>query len=936
MNYKSLIMAVLAGALVATSCMKNLESASVTKVRDAKAEELKSLAELNKAQAAAVTTLANAEASLKLAEAKIQEATAAKIAAEAEIAKIQIEIEKVKLEEEKVELQKRLVELEMAKAEHELKLAEVAQAIQDISDAMELAALKHEADMSKAYAAMLNALQNAEVDRLNAIESVINKLTNENTTIAYLNESIAAEEANLLLLENELETPSEYTLAKIANLRAEISWRKNHIEYLKECIKYDPATLNATIHALQDDLDRVNEEYKFNFEKKVEASEAYAEVKENLPKSIEKAGKALETKLKMIGDVVSASGDVYTKGGKSVVYFKDGKEYTLFTIATKLAINKVDAENGKINVPAEFDTENLTMVFEDFQTANTAKNLRKVAKEYPDILGHYAKFTNFMGVEFPYIDPLYVDEYTSEPIPVKKTAAYLSEWYEKQVALVEPDLQAAVEAVESAEEAVKEATLNLEEIKAKLDAATLAYKNGVDTESSVVTEVLNALEAIREYEPTYREAQIAYAEHPVGLAYDAKLAADAACRLYDEQYVKPAADSLTAAQDAQVPLQTAYDQALAKLNVEEEKLEGLKYDANEAYIAYMLSDDDAELKTEHSTLLKQVEDQDKAVDDAYDKLFAASAELGKANRKISEAYNYNEEVLLESDRLADIKESADEEYTTALAAKSYFKGDEENDGAEKEMAKLESALSNKIAQAKREGHPVELIEDFGNAVGAYNEAFDGLAKAESVREAANSAKEEFESVYNDLLKSQNKYDKKIKKAEETFFANIELIAEEADIILGAIEDEGAEYIAAFDKLNRLAEEYAEYGAECAELNLVKKQLNADINDLKLYYFGGWKIVTDPATGEYENYFVESAETLVNKIAACEREIVEYQRELDDLLSGKTTDELIASAKSKIEFLKTQLEAHQAILASLQAELEVILGVEETEEIAPAE
>ena len=57
-------------ALLLGSCVKNEESQSVTNIRDAKAEQLKSVAALNTATAEATKTLAEADAALKLAQAK--------------------------------------------------------------------------------------------------------------------------------------------------------------------------------------------------------------------------------------------------------------------------------------------------------------------------------------------------------------------------------------------------------------------------------------------------------------------------------------------------------------------------------------------------------------------------------------------------------------------------------------------------------------------------------------------------------------------------------------------------------------------------------------------------------------------------------------------------------------------------------------------------
>ena len=54
-------------ALLLGSCVKDDESQSVTNIRDAKTEQLKSVAALNNATAEATKTLAEADAALKLA-----------------------------------------------------------------------------------------------------------------------------------------------------------------------------------------------------------------------------------------------------------------------------------------------------------------------------------------------------------------------------------------------------------------------------------------------------------------------------------------------------------------------------------------------------------------------------------------------------------------------------------------------------------------------------------------------------------------------------------------------------------------------------------------------------------------------------------------------------------------------------------------------------
>lgn len=74
MKKKLMMVAVLLGALSLGACVDNNESASVTTVRNAKAEQLKGAAALANAQAEAETIRVNAEAKLKEAEAAYQDA----------------------------------------------------------------------------------------------------------------------------------------------------------------------------------------------------------------------------------------------------------------------------------------------------------------------------------------------------------------------------------------------------------------------------------------------------------------------------------------------------------------------------------------------------------------------------------------------------------------------------------------------------------------------------------------------------------------------------------------------------------------------------------------------------------------------------------------------------------------------------------------------
>jgi len=137
MQKKSLLVALFCGALCLTGCLKNEESASVAQVRIAKANELNSIADLNKAKAQAEVIYANAEATIAQADAKLKEAEAAMLQAQAEtekvqaeLLKVQVKLAEVKVEEEKVKLQMMEADLESRLAALEVEKAAAEAAIQ--------------------------------------------------------------------------------------------------------------------------------------------------------------------------------------------------------------------------------------------------------------------------------------------------------------------------------------------------------------------------------------------------------------------------------------------------------------------------------------------------------------------------------------------------------------------------------------------------------------------------------------------------------------------------------------------------------------------------------------------------------------------------------------------------------------------------------------
>ncbi len=176
MQHKALLTALFCGALCLTGCIKNVESDSVTQIRNAKAQESLSLAELNKANAQAALIKANAEATIADAQAELIKAQAAKEQAEAALIQAQVELQNVevqialvRLEEEKVVLQQKKAELQKLIAEYEAAIADAEAAKQEAIN--RLNAAKEQANLNEIYAQMaLIEAQKELMDATNAIE----------------------------------------------------------------------------------------------------------------------------------------------------------------------------------------------------------------------------------------------------------------------------------------------------------------------------------------------------------------------------------------------------------------------------------------------------------------------------------------------------------------------------------------------------------------------------------------------------------------------------------------------------------------------------------------------------------------------------------------------------------------------------------------------
>ena len=253
----------LAGAVSLASCVKSIESQSVTDVRKARAEEILSQAELNKANAQAAVTLANAEATLKAAEAElakanaqIAQAEAKKVEAEAELLKIEAQLQTVRVEQERVELQIKQAELQKALAEAEAAIAEAELTKKRIANELELMAQELEIAKSQNAMALLQAqteLENYikakdEAER-EALQEIAEKYIAASEELIDLQMQYNQCQTYIAMIEAAIKAPEEVWAEEIAEKRAELARVEMKIAAIQKYAKVSPEEVEAYLDA---------------------------------------------------------------------------------------------------------------------------------------------------------------------------------------------------------------------------------------------------------------------------------------------------------------------------------------------------------------------------------------------------------------------------------------------------------------------------------------------------------------------------------------------------------------------------------------------------------------------------------------------------------------------------------------------------------------
>lgn len=275
MKKKLLFAAVVIGALSLGSCVDDNESASVEAVRNAKAEQLKSIAAMNNAQAEATRLLAAAESALKAAQAEAEKT-------QTELEKVLIDIKKVELEKAQLELklqqdkysqelqvalkqlENQLSNLENEKASLELQKAAIAKQL-EIQEA-ELASrlLYAQTEVLNAQQQLLNRQNQMEAAEKAKLQQLVTTYSNAIATLNSSKEYLFSLQSNLTRAENNLATYKELRTdlleanqKQIAKKEAEIASYKKYSNYLSN---YDElvAEFNAKSLSYNEANDKLN------------------------------------------------------------------------------------------------------------------------------------------------------------------------------------------------------------------------------------------------------------------------------------------------------------------------------------------------------------------------------------------------------------------------------------------------------------------------------------------------------------------------------------------------------------------------------------------------------------------------------------------------------------------------------------------------------
>lgn len=256
MKKKLMMVTLLLAGLTMGACVDDKESASVTTVRDAKTEQLESVATMNAAAAEAKQAMAAAEAALKLAQAQAQQAAAELEKANAEYERKQAELQELKNQQESIDNQRKQAQIEQELLDIEQRKKGYEQQMANIKADMEKAEIEAQTALINAQAQLNNAkkslldyekiLASAKTDqerrRIQAERDHLKNLANDySNAVTALNDArtiLNTTKRNLVAAETGLTTLKETKEAQIAKKTNQIAQKQIQIDAYKKYTNY--------------------------------------------------------------------------------------------------------------------------------------------------------------------------------------------------------------------------------------------------------------------------------------------------------------------------------------------------------------------------------------------------------------------------------------------------------------------------------------------------------------------------------------------------------------------------------------------------------------------------------------------------------------------------------------------------------------------------
>lgn len=254
------------------SCIDDKESASVTNVRNAKANELNAIASWYESKTANDAAQSAAQVAAAAADKAYREAETAYLQAQTALLEVQAQLQAITVQLQGVELQRAQAELEAQKAFYELQIQQYAaqmevakNQLQDAIYAAELAAQNYETaliqaqyDYLVAYNNYLSQLQTNQEDALTRAQALVNYWMNKYNTAADLLADAQSHinSINIQLMGANADTYTDYELStstkkqleeQIETLNTEIANAQAQIEALQEYANYTTDELEAEI-----------------------------------------------------------------------------------------------------------------------------------------------------------------------------------------------------------------------------------------------------------------------------------------------------------------------------------------------------------------------------------------------------------------------------------------------------------------------------------------------------------------------------------------------------------------------------------------------------------------------------------------------------------------------------------------------------------------